>query len=40
MHPCTHKYARTYKHASSFTRASLYSYKHVSFKCRFRSIDQ
>ena len=40
----THAHARTpahaRTHASSFTRARLYNYQHVSFKCRFRNIDQ
>ena len=39
-HTYTHTHAHTYTHASSFTRARLYNYKRVSFKCRFRGIDQ
>jgi len=38
VHTRTHTH--TYTHASLFTRARLYNYKHVSFKCRFRSIYQ
>jgi len=39
---CTRAYTRKHAHIhpSLFTRARLYNYKHVSFKCRVRSIDQ
>ena len=40
VHMHAHTHTHTHTHASSFTRARLYNYKNVSFKCRFRSIHQ